>query len=399
MGAELVELRRPRIGSSHVTPAAEQPVRSPATSPAARRGCRILALVTDGYGVEGGIARYNADLMRALSQSEHIAEIVELPRFGQASATTPSKVRQIGPVPGRLQWSVRAGHLALRGRFDAIFCGHINAVPLAAGLAQATGARLWLQVHGIEAWEPRGRVIRRCTEAADLVTSVSRFTRARLLAWAGITPERVRVLPNTVGPEFTPLPRREDLVARHGLAGRKVIQTVGRLAAAEHYKGHDRVIRALPHVVAQHGRVSYLVVGSGDDRQRLEALARDVGVTDHIVFAGFVAAEELPDYFALADVYAMPSTGEGFGIVFLEAAACGLAVIGGSRDGSIDALADGCIGRAVDPDNAAELQSALVEALERSAGRDLLQLNAVRRFRFENFARHVDDLVGDLVAT
>jgi phosphatidylinositol alpha-1,6-mannosyltransferase len=362
------------------------------------RGCRILALITDGFGARGGIARFNADLMQALSQSERVDAVVTLPRFGDVHAVTPTKVLQVAPEPGRARWSARAARLAIGGRFDVILCGHINAAPLAAGLASATGARLWLQVHGIEAWEARGALVRWGVESARLVTSVSRFTRKRLLAWARIAPEHVRVLPNTVGREFAPRPRREDLIARHHLADRKVILTVSRLAASERYKGHDRVIRALPAVAERCGLVSYLIVGSGDDRPRLEALAHARGVAERVTFAGEVAAADLPDYFALADVYAMPSTGEGFGIVFLEAAASGLCVIGGNRDGSADALADGRIGHLVDPDDAAGLRSALVEALAPEGLAEPRRLEAVQRFRFDNFARHVDDLVGAVTA-
>jgi glycosyltransferase involved in cell wall biosynthesis len=78
-------------------------------------------------------------------------------------------------------------------------------------------------------------------------------------------------------------------------------------------------------------------------------MARESGVADRVTFAGQVPDEELPDYSALAHVFAMPSTGEGFGIVFLEAAATGLPIVGGNRDGSVDALAEGRIGRLVDP--------------------------------------------------
>src|SRR5262249_13068089 len=155
--------------------------------------------------------------------------------------------------------------------------------------------------------------------------------------------------PNTVTSGYTPRPRRDDLISRHGLMGRRIILTVGRLAASERYKGHDRLIAALPGVLLRVPDIAYLIVGGGDDQSRLEHLASESGITDRVTFAGHVPDEELPDYFALAHVFAMPSTGEGFGIVFLEAAATGVQIIGGNRDGSVDALAEGRIGRLVDP--------------------------------------------------
>ncbi len=355
----------------------------------------MLALITDGFGARGGIGRYNRDLLTALSLSPAISQVVALPRFGKADATVPAKVSQLRAVPGRLGWSAAACRAAMRQRFDVVLCGHMNALPLAAGLARVSGARLWVQVHGIEAWDRRGPLARASLATASLVTSVSRFTRRRLLAWSDVPPERVRVLPNTYAGSFARRSPRRDLVERYGLNGRRVVLTVGRIASTERYKGHDRIIAALPAVAERVPDVAYLIVGSGDDAPRLEALARDVGVAERVIFAGQVPDADIADHFALASVFAMPSTGEGFGIVFLEAAASGVAVIGGNRDGSADALADGAIGAAIDPVNAEDLTAALAGALE---GRQTGNPDAAHRFAFSNFARHVDDLVRQLAA-
>jgi phosphatidyl-myo-inositol dimannoside synthase len=357
---------------------------------------RLLALVTDGFGAPGGIARYNRDLMMALAQSARVSEIAVLPRSAGAASTMPAKVHQLPPRPGRAAWAARALALAAERRFDAVFCGHLYAVPVAAAIARLQRVPLWVQVHGVDAWRPPGAVHRLSLSAAALVTSVSRHTRARLLAWANVAPHRVRVLPNTVEPGHAPRPRRDDLVARYGLKGRRVILTAGRLSASERYKGHDRMIAALPGILARIADATYLVVGSGDDRPRLVQLAQKAGVADRVVFAGQVPDAELADHFALADVFAMPSTGEGFGIVYLEAAASGLPVIGGNRDGSADALADGRIGRLVDPLAVDEIEAAVIDAL---AGRHPAPHAAeeARRFAFPRFAAHVDALVASLV--
>ena len=351
---------------------------------------RLLALVTDGFGAPGGIGQYNRDLVRALSRSAAVTEVVVLPRHGDPVGGTPERAIQLASVPHRIGWSVRAAQLAVAGRFDAIFCGHLRAAPLAAFLARLTSKPLWLQVHGIEAWADPGNAVRRATERARLVTSVSRYTRGRVLGWADIDPSRVRVLPNTVAPAYAKRERPAALEAALRLGGKRVILTVGRMASGERYKGHDRVIRALPDVLRQVPSAVYLVVGTGDDRPRLEQLAAEAGVADRVVFAGEVPGAELPDYFRLADVFAMPSTGEGFGIVFLEAAASGLPVIAGNRDGSVDALADGAIGRLIDPDDRGQLVDALVAALD---GRPSGDPGLAQRFAVTNFSRTVDELV------
>jgi phosphatidylinositol alpha-1,6-mannosyltransferase len=290
---------------------------------------RLLALLTDGLGASGGIARYNRDLLQALAQSRRVSEVAVLPRFGANDEAGLAKVHQLPASPGRAAWSARALALAAERPFDAVLCGHLYAVPLAALIAGLRRVPLWVQVHGTDAWEPPGAIHRLSLSAAALVTSVSRYTRTRLLAWADLAPERVRVLPNTVDAAYAPRRRRDDLVAGYGLAGRRVILTVGRLNALEHYKGHDRVIAALPGILARVPDAAYLIVGSGDDQPRLAQLAEAASVADRVIFAGQVADAELADHFALAHVFAMPSTGEGFGIAYLEAAASGLAVVAG----------------------------------------------------------------------
>jgi phosphatidylinositol alpha-1,6-mannosyltransferase len=316
---------------------------------------RFLALLTDGFGASGGIARYNRDLMTALAHSARVSEVAVLPRFGTTACAMPAKVQQLAACPSRTAWSMRALALAADRRFDAVFCGHLYAVPLAAAIACLRRVPLWVQVHGTDAWQPPGAVQRLSLSGAALVTSVSRYTRSQLLAWADVAPHRVRVLPNTVDQAYAPRPRREDLMVRYGLQGRRVILTVGRFYALERYKGHDRIIAALPGVLTHVRDAAYLIVGSGDDRPRLARLAEEAGVADRVVFAGQVPDAELADHFALAHAFAMPSTGEGFGIACLEAAATGLPVIAGNCDVSVDALADGRIGRLFDPLAVAEI--------------------------------------------
>jgi len=352
---------------------------------------KLLALVSDAFGGEGGIAQYNRDLLRALTAHEDGAHILVIPRHGRAIAQElPRGVRQL--APGRkCRFLLTALWAALveGGPFDAVFCGHLHLAPLAAIIAGLLRCPLWLQVHGTEAWGRLSRAQQWAAERAILVTAVSRYTRRRFLALSRIDPARVRVLPNTVGAEFIPGPKPHSLLKRHGLLSKRILLTVGRLAAAERGKGHDRVLQVLPELLKTDPNLVYLVVGDGDDRERLRALAQKAGVEDKVVFAGHVRPDELADYYRLADVFIMPSTQEGFGIAFVEAAASGLSVIGGDRDGSVDALGEGAIGRMIDPLDDARLLEAIRAALAQPGPDPTL----VRRFRFENFAEHVCGLV------
>ena len=230
---------------------------------------------------------------------------------------------------------------------------------------------------------------------ADLITCVSRFTRDQLLDRLDLEPWRVRVLPNTVREEFTPGPAPAALRERYRLGQRRVLLTVSRIGTADRYKGHDRVIAALPALLRAGADVAYLIVGSGDDAPRLAQVAAETGVSDRVILAGAAPAEELADHYRLADVFVMPSTKEGFGIVFLEAAACGIPVVGGNRDGSWDALREGRLGRAIDPDDEGQLVTAVLDALAQGKGRDTAPVDVFRRPRF---TAHVADLARELSA-
>ncbi len=228
-----------------------------------------------------------------------------------------------------------------------MFCGHINLAPLAMVVARLSRARLVVQTHGVEAWEKPGSYYREAIEAADLVLCVSRYTRARLLSWASISPEKVIVLPNTVGEVFTP-GDSSALRTRWKLGGKRVLLTVARMDASERYKGHERVIAALAEMPRD---VVYVVLGDGDDAERLQEVAREAGVGERVYFKGAVSREDLIAAYRMADLYVMPSTGEGFGIAFLEAMASGTPALGLGVAGATDALVDGVLGSAVTADD------------------------------------------------
>ncbi len=155
-----------------------------------------LALVTDAFGGRGGIAQYNRDFLSALANGRRI-EV--LPRHQpDVIDALPANVTQHQARRGRFSFAVAALALAVTRRPRIIFCGHLFMLPLGALLARMTGAKLIVQLHGIEAWERLGMLISALVGEATLWTAVSRYTRRRLLAWSDVDPARVRVLPNTV---------------------------------------------------------------------------------------------------------------------------------------------------------------------------------------------------------
>ena len=333
-----------------------------------------LALIPDAFGGQGGISQYNRDLLTAICQFRGGTSVAALPRI----APLP-----IGELPRGLEYVTSAigskrrylaalGRFALRlRRFDFVFCGHINLLPVAYLASNRYRAPLFMSVHGIEAWQPSpSKLSNVLTSRLTGVLSVSGTTAKRFASWAPVSASSIRILPNTVDLDrFTPGKRRDDLVARYRLDGKVVIMTFGRLEATEQYKGFDQVLEVLPRLLRQHPNLLYLILGDGTDRARLEAKAKSLGLAAHVVFAGRVLEEEKVDHFRLADVYAMPSRGEGFGIVLLEAMACGVPTVASAIDGSREALRDGMLGILVDPANLDDVERGIREALSRGAGR------------------------------
>lgn len=355
----------------------------------APRRLKVLALVTDGWGMAGGIARYNRDFLTALAASAAVGDVVVLPRSASTSTDLPAHVVQLASRTGRMDYSLTAFKQTLSQRYDLIFCGHLFMAPLAAALSRLARIPFWLQLHGIESWARPNLAIRSAVRRARLITAVSRATRNRALAWLDLEPERLRVLPNTADGRFSPGIPPADLIDRLGTRGRRVILTVGRLSSQERYKGHDRVIKALPLISSRYPEILYLIAGYGDDHDRLAGIGQRLGVSELIRFTGPVSDDQLPDIYRLADVFAMPSTGEGFGIVFLEAAATGLPIVAANRDGSTDALADGKLGTLIDPDAPQALAEAIIAGLDR----DRPEPECPSRFAFPQFAAQVDHLV------
>jgi phosphatidylinositol alpha-1,6-mannosyltransferase len=207
---------------------------------------------------------------------------------------------------------------------------------------------------------------RRALLAAHHVVVVSRFTAgvvAELLGEAGRG--RIRLIENGVDVDrFRPLPRPADLASQYGLGAAFVFVSVCRLLEK---KGIDQAIRAFVRVADEFPDSRYLIVGDGPYRAALEAIAASCGVTDKVVFAGAVAEEELVDHYALGDVFVMPNRRlangdtEGFGLVFLEANACGLPVIAGSDGGSIDAVRHGANGLLVDGHSVDAIAGAMLD--------------------------------------
>lgn len=223
---------------------------------------------------------------------------------------------------------------------------HPNLAPILAAMKiLAPGMRSAVVVHGVEAWTPLPPVRRWALRSADRVLAPSEHTLATALKEQQLSIAKGRKLAWSLGPEFDP--RAVPSAASSpppGFPKGRVILTAGRWEASEAYKGVDQLIAALPALRKTVPDVQLVAVGEGSDLPRLQSLARESGASEHIHFLPFMGQDRLPNAYDHCELFAMPSRGEGFGLVFIEAMARGKPVIGGAHGGTPEIIADGSDG-------------------------------------------------------
>jgi Glycosyltransferase len=249
---------------------------------------------------------------------------------------------------------------------------------LAPALRAAGAQHVLAMTHGHEAgWAllPGARqALSRIGRQADVITYLSEYFRRRLSGTLGRPARLVRLTPGVNVDTFRPDVDGSAVRDRYGLTGRPVVVCVSRLVPR---KGQDLLIEALPAIRRQVPDAALLLVGSGAYRRHLERLADSRGVSDAVVLTGGVPHAELPAHYAAGDVFAMPCRTrrggldvEGLGIVYLEAAACGLPVLVGDSGGAPDAVRDGETGYLVNGRDRSAVADRLVRLLRDNGLRD-----------------------------
>lgn len=328
-----------------------------------------IAFLTPGaFGLNngnGGIGLYNRDIVEAIVEAFPDAEVTLLQRLLDAGPhALPSRTRLVeGAAGGKARFALAIMREMVTARYDIVICAHINFLTFARLLARRNKCPLVLIVYGIDVWDPMpGQDAN--LKACDAIWSISQITTDRMNAWAGLPGDHYVQLPNAIQLDrYAMGPKPADLVEAWGWQGKRIVMTLTRLPGRDRYKGVDEMLEILPDLLLRHPDLHYVVAGDGKDRPRLEAKARELGVADHSSFVGFVPEDRKADYFRLADVFALPGRGEGFGFVFLEALACGIPCVGSRTDGSREALRDGMLGTLIDPEQLGEITDAVSGAL------------------------------------
>ncbi len=351
----------------------------------------LLFLFLEIFEKEGGIQTYNKDIFREYVQLEGVPEADIFLLRDRKPAQNPFERPTFRfhyfysrrAIWSRLWFSIAVVHYVLTQRPQRVICGHLKLAQLTQIICQLLSIPYTVMTHGKEVWERLPDGDRHALANADQIWTVSRYTRDRACQANQINPNTFKLVPCSVdGSYFTPGDKSSALIQKYQLQDAKVLLTVARLWSGDRYKGVDVTIQALPQIAAMHPTVKYLVIGRGDDQPRLKKLAHDMGVGDRVTFTGFVPTSQLVEYYRLANGYVMPSQ-EGFGIVYLEALACGVPVVAGDHDGAADPLQGGLLGWHVphrDPDAVARACIALLNGHDKRCHSTWLREKTVATF-------------------
>lgn len=378
----------------------------------------IHILAPNMFGFKGGIQVYSTFLLEALQSNFPLAKLdvfllhdtnknlenIQLKFFPD------TKFHSFGeylPIVRSWIYALNLITYSVWRRPNLLISTHLNFSVIAHRINQITGIPYWIVVHGVEAWDITRTDLKKALNSAQKVLAVSHYTRDRLLQEQELDHKKISLLHNTFqSNRFQPGPKSDQLLKKHGVHVKQpILLTVCRLCASESYKSYDVVLDALPTILKKIPEARYLIVGKGDDQNHLEQKIIEMGLQENVILTGFVPDQDLCDYYNLCDVFVMPSKLEGFGIVYLEAMACGKPVIGGNQDGAVDALGKGELGALVNPDDTEGIAETVIQILNRTYPNSLifrpdkLRSTVIERFGFTSFKRTLRSYIQTEIAT
>ncbi len=369
----------------------------------------ILVLLTDLFDAIGGIQTFNRCLVKALDElaeknnwkitilvlNDDKSVVVDKPYIREQWSTYR------GFANNRLQFVYAASKVALD--VDIIFFGHVNFIPLAVFFRLINfKANIILMLHDVEI-EKRFSLLKQIgLKRVNKFLSNSTITRDRAICLEKLNREKFYVFPCTLEIQNDTAcyyKSREELFP--SFSSELILLTVSRLEKVSQFKNIDMVIRSIPHILKEVPNVFYVIVGDGTDRFRLEQVAKDAGVADRVIFAGKISDEILPSYYKACDVFVLPSTNEGFGIVFLEAMNYAKPCVGVKAGGVQDIICHKETGFLSEPDDLKNLVQYLVLLLKNKDVRDSFGAGGRERlkkeFSFEIFRSRLEKILANSI--
>ncbi|MBI3584714.1 MAG: glycosyltransferase family 4 protein [Nitrospinae bacterium] len=365
---------------------------------------KFLMISSDFPPVSGGQSKFLFNLWSNLPSDEIIVLAPKIKNWKIIDNTLPFKVIRLNlPLQkGLFIKSIKTLLLLLYTikliffrKVDRIHCGQVLSAGFVGYICHFIFKTPYFPyVHGADFLEFKSKTITKkilnlILKNASLIIANSSFTKNALIGF-DISEKKIIVInPPVDYKRFEKSGNTEKLKENYGLKDKKVLLTVGRLVER---KGHDYVIKALPEIIKEIPEIHYLIVGDGMYRSELERLSVKLNVRYFITFAGFIPDDELPEYYAMCDVFIMASREikergdvEGFGIVYLEANAMKKPVIAGRSGGITDAVEDGVNGILVNPTEEKEIARVIIKLMKDDEMRRELGESGYKRV-FEKFS-------------
>ncbi|HKV61111.1 MAG TPA: glycosyltransferase family 4 protein [Candidatus Acidoferrum sp.] len=331
---------------------------------------KVLFCALGIYSSVGGIQRFNQRVVTCLAElrSAFVTKPTVLVLWDEPRdrCKPPKGVKYLPCARHKVYMLLRFVWTVLRERPDVIVYGHTLLGPMAI-IARLLVPRTQqaLFVHGVEVWGRPKLFERKIVERfMHCIVSVSQFTAVKMRQAYGLDSNKFFVLPNAIDLKLNGQMKRPVETA---FQGKHRLLTVARLE--DRYKGHDKVISSMLVILARFPETHYYIVGDGPLVEELRMHAEKAGVAANVHFLGYVDDSMLDAVYQNCDIFILPSKGEGFGIVFLEAWEHRLPVIAGNQDGSAEVIQDGVNGLLVCPDRLEEISAAVVGLLADSSRR------------------------------
>ncbi|TKC08193.1 glycosyltransferase family 4 protein [Pedobacter polaris] len=288
-------------------------------------------------------------------------------------------------------------------RSDVVLLSHVHLLSIGYLIKRfSPNTKVYLIAHGIEIWRKLPDAKLKALKRLDKIIAVSHFTAEKIKEIHGIDPEKIEILNNSLDPFYyfpSNFNKPKSLLTRYGLnEDHQVLLSLCRLSSSEKYKGYDNTMAIIPNLIKKNPNLIYLIAGKPDEeeRHRIENLITKLQIKKYVKLIGFVDEAEISDHFLLSDIFVLPSKKEGFGIVFIEALASGLNVVAGDKDGSVDALQNGALGKLVNPDDMNEIEITLGKLLASPLNNEQkieLQNKVFNAFNYEKYCKSIKELI------
>lgn len=364
------------------------------------KNSKILFLTLHTFSLTGGIEKVGKTFAKTLDDLKNSEQILSYQVLSMYDDQPDAEYIPQDHFKGYSGKQFDFGLAAIRQglKADILILSHVHLLLFAKIIKLLKpGIRIVLFAHGIEIWNKLSDRKKQLLNKIE-IWAVSQYTAEQVIKQHGTNQSRIKVLNNSLDPFFKPdgiLSKPDLLLKKYGIrAGQKVLLTICRLSSTEQYKGYDEVINCLKQVVKTYPDLVYLLVGKADETElaRINGLIASFDLQQQVILTGFVPESELALHYQLADAFIMPSKAEGFGLVFIEAAAHGCAVIGGNADGTPDALLNGQLGTLVDPNSRSEIEKAILTALQ-TGKQEAVQKKCLENFGYGVYKNKVTALI------